>query len=82
MKYEWKKQEREFYLPKNKPEIVYVPKFKYFLLDGKGNPNAEGFSEATGVLYSLAYAVKMLRRKWQGHFVLHFQMWRFISSDH
>ena len=63
MKFEWKKQEKELYLPKNKPEIVTVPKLKYFLLDGKGNPNSEGFSEAIGVLYSLAYAVKMLPRK-------------------
>lgn len=63
MKFEWKKQEKAMYLPKNKPEIVTVPKFKYFLLDGKGNPNSEGFSEAIGVLYSLAYAVKMLPKK-------------------
>lgn len=63
MKYEWKKQEKGLYLPKNKPEIVAVPKFKFFLLDGKGNPNDEEFSEAIGVLYSLAYAVKMLPKK-------------------
>ncbi|MHB1653692.1 MAG: GyrI-like domain-containing protein, partial [Desulfitobacteriaceae bacterium] len=63
MKYEWKKQEKELYLPKNKPVIVAVPKFKFFLLDGKGNPNDEEFSEAIGVLYSLAYTVKMLPKK-------------------
>jgi hypothetical protein len=63
MKYEWKKQERELYLPINQPEIVSVPKLKFFMLDGKGNPNAEEFSIAIGVLYSLAYAVKMLPKK-------------------
>lgn len=60
MKYEWKKNDKELYLPKNKPEIVTVPNFKFFMLDGKGNPNSEEFSEAIGVLYSLSYVIKML----------------------
>lgn len=71
MKFEWKKEEKEFYLPKGKPEIVKVPEFKYFALDGRGNPNDQEFSEAVGVLYSLSYAVKMLPKKGltpQGYF--------------
>lgn len=63
MKYEWKKQEKELYLPKNKPEIFTVPNFKFFMINGKGNPNDEEFFEAIGVLYSLAYAVKMMPKK-------------------
>ena len=63
MKYEWKKQDKGLYLPKNQPEIVMVPAMKFFMLDGKGNPNSEEFSEAVGVLYSLSYAVKMLPKK-------------------
>ncbi|WFD10673.1 GyrI-like domain-containing protein [Tepidibacter hydrothermalis] len=63
MKYEWRKQAKELYLPKNKPEIVTVPSFKFFMIDGKGNPNSEDFSEAIGVLYSLSYALKMLPKK-------------------
>lgn len=63
MKYEWKKQAKELYLPKNKPEIVTVPDFKFFMLEGKGNPNGEPFAEAIGVLYSLAYAIKMSPKK-------------------
>ncbi|HBW38251.1 GyrI-like domain-containing protein [Desulfosporosinus sp. BICA1-9] len=63
MKYEWKKQAKELYLPKNKPELVTVPNFKFFMIDGKGNPNSEEFSEAIGVLYSLSYAIKMLPKK-------------------
>ena len=63
MKYEWKKQEKEFYLSKETPETVVVPKFKFFMLNGKGNPNNAEFSEAVAVLYSLAYAVKMLPKK-------------------
>lgn len=63
MKYEWKKQAKELYLPKNRPEIIMVPPMKFFMLDGRGNPNNEEFSEAVGVLYSLSYAVKMMPRK-------------------
>jgi hypothetical protein len=63
MKYEWKKQGKELYLPKNKPEIVNVPSFKFFMIDGMGNPNGEDFSEAVGVLYALSYALKMLPKK-------------------
>ena len=60
MKYEWRKNDKKYYLPKNKPEIIQVPPMKFFMLDGSGNPNEEAFSEAVGVLYSLAYAVKMM----------------------
>jgi len=60
MKYEWRKNDKKYYLPKNKPEIIQVPPMKFFMLDGNGNPNEEAFSEAVGVLYSLAYAVKMM----------------------
>ena len=39
MKYEWKKQDKSLYLPKNQPEIVMVPPMRFFMLDGRGNPN-------------------------------------------
>ncbi len=60
MKYDWAKQEKEFYLPPNKPTQVILPPMWFFMLKGKGNPNHEGFTEAVGVLYSLAYGVKMM----------------------
>lgn len=63
MKHDWKKQEKELYIPKSKPEIVTVPAFKFFMINGQGNPNDAPFSDAVGVLYSLAYAVKMLPKK-------------------
>jgi hypothetical protein len=63
MKHEWKKNEKDIYLPKAEPQVINVPPMKYFMLDGKGNPNSEGFAEAIGVLYSLAYAVKMMPKK-------------------
>jgi hypothetical protein len=59
MKYEWKKNDKQFYLPKDKPEITTVPAFKFYSIEGKGNPNDAFFAEYIGVLYSLSYAVKM-----------------------
>lgn len=63
MKFEWKKQERNLYLPKKKPELVIVPRQKFFMISGKGDPNSKEFSEKIGILYSLAYAVRMMPRK-------------------
>lgn len=59
MKYDWKKAEKQFYLPKTKPEVIDVPKFKFFTIEGHGNPNDDFFGEFIGVLYSLSYAIRM-----------------------
>ena len=63
MKYEWKKQDKTLYLPKELPETISVPAMKFFTLNGVGNPNSEKFGEEIGILYSLSYAVKMLPKK-------------------
>ena len=62
MKYEWRKREKEYYIPKEKPTLVEIPGFQFFTLEGKGNPNSEQFAEAIGVLYSLSYAIRMMPR--------------------
>jgi len=62
MKYEWRKEEKQIYSLKRKPILIKIPKFKYFCIKGKGNPNGEDFSNRIGVLYSLAYAVRMMPR--------------------
>jgi hypothetical protein len=63
MKREWRKHEKQYYLPKQKPEIVEIPGFKFFTIEGEGNPNDEFFTDYIGVLYSLSYAVKMSPKK-------------------
>jgi hypothetical protein len=63
MKYEWKKNDKVLYVPKNQPEVITIPPMKFFMLNGKGNPNNESFSEAVGVLYSLSYGIKMMPKK-------------------
>ncbi|MDF2699794.1 MAG: hypothetical protein K0Q49_1350 [Haloplasmataceae bacterium] len=68
LKHVWRKDEKGLYLPKDKPEIVSIPKFNFFMLEGKGNPNNEAFSDAIGVLYSLSYAVKMGLKNIENYF--------------
>ncbi|SCI87170.1 Uncharacterized conserved protein [uncultured Clostridium sp.] len=63
MKHEWRKKEKNYYLPKTKPEIVNIQRLKFIQLKGSGNPNGEEFSEKVGTLYSLAYAIKMMPKK-------------------
>jgi len=63
MKHEWRKQEKKLYIPKEKPELITVPEQKFFAIKGKGNPNSVEFSEKIGVLYSLAYAIRMMPKQ-------------------
>ncbi len=63
MKQEWRKKEKEIYLPKNKPVKIHIPEFSFYTIEGKGNPNDDFFPEYIGVLYSLSYAVKMSNKK-------------------
>ena len=63
MKHEWRKKEKNYYIPKAKPEIVNIEKFKFIQIKGSGNQNSEDFSEKVGTLYSLAYAIKMMPKK-------------------
>lgn len=51
---------KNLYLPKDKPELITIPKHKFFMIKGKGNPNDSDFSERVGVLYSLVYGVRMM----------------------
>ena len=61
MAFDFKKEYREFYLPKAKPEIVTVPAANYIAVRGAGDPNVEGgaYQQAIGVLYAVAYTLKM-----------------------
>lgn len=61
MAFDYKKEYKELYMPKNKPEIVIVPKMNYIAVRGKGNPNEEGgaYQNAISVLYAVAYTLKM-----------------------
>ena len=61
MAFDFKKEMKEFYMPKNKPKMITVPKANYIAVRGSGDPNEEGsaYKEAIGVLYAVAYTLKM-----------------------
>ncbi len=61
MAFDYKKEYKEYYLPKNKPSIVDVPKMNYIAVRGKGNPNEENgdYQNTLGLLYGVAYTIKM-----------------------
>lgn len=63
MKHEWRKKEKNYYIPKTKPELVNVEEFKFIQIKGNGNPNSEAFSDRVGTLYSIAYAIRMMPKK-------------------
>ena len=61
MAFDFKKEYKEFYLPKDRPELIQVPAMRYVAVRGEGNPNLpEGaYQRAIGVLYAVAYTLKM-----------------------
>jgi len=61
MAFDYKKEYKEFYLPRSKPEIVEVPPMNYIAIRGQGDPNEENgaYQQAIGILYAIAYTIKM-----------------------
>ncbi len=61
MAFDFKKEYKAFYLPKNKPELVTVSPMQYVAVRGQGDPNEEGgaYQAAISVLYAIAYTIKM-----------------------
>ena len=61
MAFDYKKEYKEYYMPKNKPSIIEVPKMNYIAIRGKGNPNEENsdYKNTIGLIYAIAYTIKM-----------------------
>ena len=61
MAFDYKKEYKEFYMPKNKPSIIEIPQMNFIAVRGKGNPNDENgeYKNSIGLLYSIAYTIKM-----------------------
>lgn len=73
MAFDFKKEYKELYLPKNKPELINVPRVNYIAVRGKGNPNdPDGeYQQAIEILYAVSYVIKMSHKtdyKIQGFF--------------
>lgn len=61
MAFDYKKEYKEFYMPKNKPGIIEIPQMNYIAVRGKGNPNEENgeYKNSIGLLYGIAFTIKM-----------------------
>ena len=73
MAFDYKREYKEFYLPKSTPGIVRVPSMNFVAVRGEGDPNAEGgeYQRAMGILYGLAFTIKMSKkgsRQIEGYF--------------
>lgn len=73
MAFDYKKEYKEFYMPKNRPSIVKVPPMNYIAVRGKGDPNVEGgeYKASIGLLYGIAFTIKMSKmgsRQIDGYF--------------
>ena len=64
MAFVFKKEYKEYYMPKNKPSIVTVPRMNYIAVRGQGDPNAEDseYKQAIGLLYGIAFTIKMSKK--------------------
>jgi len=64
MAFDFKKEYKEFYMPKNQPSIVDVPVMNYIAVRGKGDPNLEDgeYKKAIGMLYAIAFTIKMSKK--------------------
>lgn len=73
MAFDYKKEFKEFYLPKDKPALVTVPRMNFIAVRGQGDPNEEdgAYKQAIGLLYGIAFTIKMSKkgdRQIEGYF--------------
>ena len=64
MAFDFKKEYKEFYMPKNKPSILTVPAMNYIAVRGHGDPNQEDgeYKQAIGLQYGIAFTIKMCKK--------------------
>ena len=64
MAFDFKKEYKEFYMPKNKPGIVIVPSMNYIAVRGMGDPNRKDgeYKQSIGLLYGIAFTIKMSKK--------------------
>ncbi|HOQ37210.1 MAG TPA: GyrI-like domain-containing protein [Acetivibrio sp.] len=61
---DYKKEQKDLYMPKDKPVLIEVPPMNFLMVDGSGDPNDNPeFEHATELLYGLSYAIKMSKKK-------------------
>ncbi len=62
--FDYKKEYKDLYLPKDNPLLIDVPAINFIMVDGCGDPNNnQEFQEAVELLYGLSYIIKMSKSK-------------------
>ncbi len=86
MAFDYKKEFKEFYLPKDKPALVTVPRMNFVAVRGRGDPNEEdgAYKQAIGLLYGIAFTPPLEGFWWQdgvqGIDYAHKETFRWISA--
>lgn len=64
MAFDYKKEYKEFYQPKNQPSIVEIPCMNFIAVRGKGNPNVQAgeYKQSISLLYQIAFTIKMSKK--------------------
>ena len=60
MTFDFKKEEKIFYISGKKPVIVEIPEMHFLSIRGTGNPNEENgeYKKALELIYAIAYTLK------------------------
>lgn len=62
-KIDYKKSEKEFYLPSTTPSFIQVPSMRFVMVEGKGNPNtSKEYQNALSILYGISFTIKMSKK--------------------
>jgi hypothetical protein len=61
---DYKKENKDLYLPKTEPSLIKVPEMTFVAIDGKGDPNETGgeYKSAIEILYGIQYTIKMSKK--------------------
>lgn len=58
-KFDYKKEFKDIYMPKNKPTLIEIPTMNFICVNGKGDPNGMEYENAVAILYALSFTIKM-----------------------
>jgi len=57
---DFKKTQKELYMPKTTPSVIYVPELNFIMVNGSGDPNnSADYQNALEILYGLSWSIKM-----------------------
>lgn len=58
-KFDFKKEYKDLYQPKEEPALIEVPAMNFIMADGSGEPAGESYQTALQALYALTFTIKM-----------------------